>query len=337
MSPKNRLKRSAHKQLHSGGVQMFFYVNLIMLSLTGVAFLAYLFFVVSDHNISFTGTLLSYILSLLTTFILTKKSAEREYSEIIDSLKEEYKIKIHRLKREHDTTTLEKTIRDGTQALIKNALDYFKLENIKNEMGNSAAIQNLQLDKYGQIIELLAEFSLILPDVRENQEIVQTEIVHQIEIYRIDEKPFAIFLQRIMEKYVMTVKKKMSERNDANMRSTKRCPKCAEKILLKAVICKHCGHDFNAVRKAGESEWLKKGQNLYYSKNYQDALGLFSNVIDLNPKSGHAYYNRGMTYEKIGNIPRSREDMSIAAKLGHKKAREIIGKFPQIKIVKTAS
>ncbi len=85
--------------------------------------------------------------------------------------------------------------------------DYFKLENIKNEMGDSAAIQNLQLDKYGQIIELLAEFSMILPDVKENQEIVQEEINHQIIIYLIDENPFALFLQRIMDKYMIALKK----------------------------------------------------------------------------------------------------------------------------------
>ncbi len=304
---------------------MFFYLNLILVGIAGISLSAYLTYQVADPKISFLTSALSYILSLMVTFMLTKKETKRECDEVTECLKEEYKIKIRKLKREHDTTTLEKTIRDGTQTLIKNALDYFKLENIKNEMGDSAAIQNLQLDKYGQIIELLADFSLILPDRKENQEIVQQEIIHQIEIYTMDERRFSEFLQRIMEKYLVTVSKKIREKGSPHtVRAMKMCPRCAEPIMLKARVCKHCGHEFEFVSKTGEFDWLRKGQSLYRSGNFQEAVSLFTNAIDINPRSARAYYNRGITYEKLGNQTRTFSDLTTAAQLGHKKAQEAL-------------
>ena len=35
----------------------------------------------------------------------------------------------------------------------------------------------------------------------------------------------------------------------------KQCPKCAEKVKLEALLCKHCGHDFSIVT---EEQRLKK-------------------------------------------------------------------------------
>ena len=312
-------------------LKMHFYVYLIIMGLASLGLSAFSSFQISDPSISFISTAFAYIVSLLLTFILTWKKAEREYNERLDGLKKEHQLKIHKLKREHDTTTLEKTIRDGTQTLIKNALDYFKIENIKNEMGNSAAMQNLQLDKYGQIIELLADFSLILPDYKENQEIVEYEINHQIEIYKIDEKDFALFLQRIMKKYVITVNKKIREKKDLNItRNMKRCPKCAEKVLPQASVCKHCGHEFRPVlmklptKPMNELEWLRKGQTLYRSGNLQEALSLMTNAIDLNPKFAKAYYNRGIIHEKLGSKERAINDLRAASQLGYKKAQDVM-------------
>ncbi|MCP4106611.1 MAG: hypothetical protein GY749_13925 [Desulfobacteraceae bacterium] len=142
----------------------------------------YLPFQIPNRTAAIIATIFSCVFSLIITFLITKQWMEKEYEGKMRIMKDKYERKIRRLKKEHDTTTLEKTIRDGTQTLIKNALDYFKIENIKNEMGATAALQNLQLDKYGQIIELLADFSLILPDYQENQQIVKEEIDHQIDI-----------------------------------------------------------------------------------------------------------------------------------------------------------
>ncbi len=109
----------------------------------------------------------------------------------------------------------------------------------------------------------------------------------------------------------------------ANM---KRCPQCAEWVLSKARACKHCGTIFGsfAIPVTSELSWLKKGQTLYRSGNFQEALSLFSNAIDLNPKSKLAYYYRGIIHKKLGNQPRSLNDLTAAAQLGHKNAQELL-------------
>jgi len=305
------------------------YLGLIIVGSVSVGLSAYLPFQIPNKYAAFVFTVLYTVVSLGTTFFITKRWMEKAYDEKIEDLKHWYENRIMGLKKEYDTTTLEKTIRDGTRTLIKNAVDYFKIENIKNEMGNSAAIQNLQLDKYGQIIELLADFSLILPDTTENQEIVQEEINHQIRIYQMDEKNFSQFLQRIMEKYQITVNKKIREKKETviSARNMKICPKCAEKILIKAMVCKYCGHEFKIVPKTTETEWIKKGQSLYRLGQFQDALSFFTNALDSNPKSAQAYYSRAVTYEKLGNHSRALNDLTTAAQLGHKKAQELINQF----------
>ncbi len=314
-------------QALSGG-KLNIYTNLTVVGIIILALMGYISFQVADKNVAFIAISLSFVLGMLINYLITRKGAKEEYGAIISRIKEDNMAKIKRLRNEHDTSTLERTIRDGTRTLIKNAVDYFKIENIKNEMPASAAIQNLQLDKYGQIIELLADFSLILPDYKENQEIVQQELNHQIEIYQIDEKAFAVFLQRIMEKYEVTVSKKLRERVDTPpANSMKTCPRCAERVLPKAKVCKHCGHEFNAVtekQQSSEMEVLKKGQALYRSGDYQEALKVLTKAIKENPKFGQAYYNRGILHEKLGNQTQALNDLTAAAQLGHKKAQKFL-------------
>lgn len=317
-----------------GGSSMFSnsnnYTTLLVLGLVAVGVSAYLPMQIPSRNISFVTAILSSTLSLLIIFILTKRNVEKEYELKMQKLKDQYERKIGRLKKEHDSTTLEKTIRDGTQALIKNALDYFKIENIKNEIGPSAAMQNLQLDKYGQIIELLADFSLILPDYQENRQIVTQEIDHQIQIYQVDEKPFAGFLERILEKYLVAVNKKIREKVDQNaLESKKQCPRCAEKVMLEAKICKHCGYEFKAISKSSAHnnaalQRVEKGKMLYNSGNYQEAVDILSKAIELKPNYAVAYYNRAIVFNKLGNHEKAESDLKEAGYLGHKKAQELL-------------
>jgi tetratricopeptide (TPR) repeat protein len=321
----------------SGGMVMNIYSNLVVLGLIGIILLGFASFQVLSPVVSFALTVFSFSIFLLITFINVKAWIEREYDRKISRLKEKYERKIYRLRHEHDTATLERTIRDGTKTLIKNAVDYFKIENIKNEMPPSAAIQNLQLDKYGQIIELLADFSLILPDHEENREIVLQEINHQIEIYEIDEKTFAEFLRTIMGKYLLTVNKKLREKLELNAaRSLKSCPKCNRTIASTARICKHCGHqfviDFHAAVQQAEkrrsendvADWIKKGYGLYRAGNYEDAVRVFTLAIALDPRARQAYYNRGISYKHVDRVKEAVKDLHIAAKLGHQKARELL-------------
>jgi len=305
------------------------YLGLIIVGSVSVGLSAYLPFQIPNKYAAFVFTVLYTVVSLGTTFFITKRWMEKAYDEKIEGLKHWYENRIMGLKKEYDTTTLEKTIRDGTQTLIKNALDYFKLENIKNEMGESAAIQNLQLDKYGQIIELLADFALILPDIKQSQDIVQEEINHQISIYQIDEKPFAQFMQRIMGKYLVTVNKKIKEKVTQNvLGQMKTCPRCAERVLAKANICKHCKYEFKTAQKSSVQntlalDRLEKGKVLCRTGEYSEAINLFTSAIEMRPKYAMAYYNRASAYFKTGNTEMGEKDLKDAADLGHKKAQEL--------------
>jgi len=306
------------------------YLGLIIVGSVSVGLSAYLPFQIPNKYAAFVFTVLYTVVSLGTTFFITKRWMEKAYDEKIEDLKHWYENRIMGLKKEYDTTTLEKTIRDGTRTLIKNALDYFKIENIKNEIGASAAIQNLQLDKYGQIIELLADFSMILPDVKENKEIVEEEITHQITIYEIDEKPFSTFLQRIMDKYVITVDKKIKEKTELDsVENMKICPQCAEKVLPKAKVCKHCGYSFETLNTVNPHkniplEHLEKGKQLYSVGEYQRALEEFTIAIELKSDYAMAYYARSLVNSKLNKAGEAEVDLKEAAYLGHKKAQELL-------------
>ena len=328
------------------------YVIMVLIGIVFIGLSGYLYFQMADKKASFISIVLSYGISLMITYLLTKKDLQEEYENIIDHIKSKYEKKVNTLRKDHDTTTLERTIREGTRTLIKNAVDYFKIENIKNEIPSSAAIQNLQLDKYGQIIELLADFSLILPDYHENQAIVQEEITHQIDIYLIDEKDFAQFLQRIMEKYIITVNKKIQEKGNEAVVELKTCPKCNGKVHRRANACKYCAHEFKKAviktfptpapvteaakprtktkpldgSKKGTPEMLKlkEGEKLYRTGNYDGALKTLNGAIKLNSKFSLAYYNRGIVHEKLGNQSQALNDITAAAQLGHKKAQKFL-------------
>ncbi|MEZ4528387.1 MAG: tetratricopeptide repeat protein [Desulfobacterales bacterium] len=305
------------------------YSNLVILGITGIILLAFSTLRMLEPWLSFGLSAVFFVIFLLITFANVRISLQREYEGEIQQLKETYEKKIRRLKHEHDTTTLEKTIRNGTKTLIKNAVDYFKIENIKNEMPPSAAIQNLQLDKYGQIIELLADFSLILPDYEENRQIVLQEIHHQIDIFQIDEKAFADFLRSIMDKYLLTVNKKIREKIRQNtLRQMKTCPNCYERIPVGAKICRHCSHSLTVSVKQRNSsfpkqeEWFRKGNALLSSGKTEEAIRCFSQVIRINPKAKEVYYARGVAYQKVDNDRMAMEDFKTAGSLGHAKARD---------------
>jgi tetratricopeptide (TPR) repeat protein len=263
---------------------MHIYSNLVVLGLAGMALITFSAFQVFAPAITFLLSFFSFLVFLLVAFLNTKAWIEKEHLRKIQALKDGYERKIRRIKNEYDTATLEKAIREGTKTLIKNAVDYLKIENIKNEMPPSAAIQNLQLDKYGQIIELLADFSLILPDYDENRRIVEREINHQIEIYEIDEKLFAEFLKTILGKYHLTVTKKMRERLQLVAGSQSRlCPACKERIPVHSADCRYCGHSM--LPKAVASKGAEKPRSRFRGVSPEEpADGSHSKFTDGGPR-----------------------------------------------------
>lgn len=307
-----------------------FSVVMVAAGLFLVACAAVMPLLVASRFVPIFMVVLASAVGALVSFLVTRKYDDERRETEVSRLREESEKRIHRLKREHDTTTLEKTIRDGTQTLIKNALDYFKIENIKNEIGSTAAIENLQLDKYGQIIELLADFSLILPDVTENRKIVQGEISHQIQIYSVDETHFARFMERILEKYTVTVNKKIKEKNELEtIEALKTCPECAERVQPKARICRHCGYQFQrpnqgSFHRAVALQRMAGGRRLYDEGNFEEAVRAFDAAIALRSNYALAYYNRAVAHNKLGHRRKAEADLREAAELGHRKARELL-------------
>jgi Flp pilus assembly protein TadD len=47
-------------------------------------------------------------------------------------------------------------------------------------------------------------------------------------------------------------------------------------------------------------------------------------AIELNPKHGEAYYNRGVVYLSLGDHKRAADDMRTAARLGQAGARQVL-------------
>gem|GEM_PF-779744 len=313
------------------------YIGLTIVAFMAVCLSAYLPFQTSDKSVSILMIIVSTIFSMTLTFVITMQWRKKIKDERIRKIEAEHEKKIHMMEKKHDTTNLEKTIREGTLALIKNALEYFKLENIKNEIGESAAIENLQLDKYGQIIELLAEFSLILPDVTESQKIVQQELTHQIQIYQMDERPFSLFLQRIMDKYLITVHKKMLEKvSEKTLGLMKTCPRCRKRVLHRANICKYCRYEFRAlpddpVHSNMALGQVEGGRKLYYGKNYKEAIRAFTRAIELKPNFAIAYYNRAICHYKINNNEAAKKDLKRASSMGHSGAEKLLKKMDRKK------
>ncbi len=68
------------------------------------------------------------------------------------------------------------------------------------------------------------------------------------------------------------------------------------------------------------------GRGLSYvgSGNYQQAINDFTKAIELKPDLVEAYYGRGLSYVVLGNHQQAIDDFKMAARLGHKDARDLL-------------
>ena len=58
--------------------------------------------------------------------------------------------------------------------------------------------------------------------------------------------------------------------------------------------------------------------------HYQRAIEDFDQAIKLDPKFAEAYWDRGKTYNELGNRQQALEDWKAAAKLGNEQAQDIL-------------
>jgi tetratricopeptide (TPR) repeat protein len=58
--------------------------------------------------------------------------------------------------------------------------------------------------------------------------------------------------------------------------------------------------------------------------NYPQATAYFDRAVEVDPRYGDAYYNRGVAYAGLGNRERATDDIRTAARLGHEGARNFL-------------
>lgn len=74
-----------------------------------------------------------------------------------------------------------------------------------------------------------------------------------------------------------------------------------------------------------------KSHRAYHPTYYSEAMDDFDRTIDLEPENGEAYYERGLLHTFILNNENARSDMQIAANLGHQGAKKWLAPEPQPK------
>jgi tetratricopeptide (TPR) repeat protein len=128
-----------------------------------------------------------------------------------------------------------------------------------------------------------------------------------------------------MEKYLLTLNKKLKERTDLNQGGMdRRCPGCHNRIHPQARLCPHCGQHLGNGKPVKGGDWQQKGFDHYQMGNYHEALRVFSIFIDLNPNADQAYYNRGVVYYRLNKHAEAMEDFKRAAQLGNTKAQNAL-------------
>tara|TARA_B100000795_G_C22441895_1_gene302224 strand:+ start:68 stop:472 length:405 start_codon:yes stop_codon:yes gene_type:complete len=56
--------------------------------------------------------------------------------------------------------------------------------------------------------------------------------------------------------------------NNANENITQKCPWCAEEIKIDAIVCKHCGAEYEKTRK-GIEHWIREGISGYHQTKWE--------------------------------------------------------------------
>ena len=62
---------------------------------------------------------------------------------------------------------------------------------------------------------------------------------------------------------------------------------------------------------------LEEGLKLHYKENYNSAIKLYNEALQLNPNLWYAYNNRGLAYDYLGQYERAIQDFSNAIALNH--------------------
>jgi tetratricopeptide (TPR) repeat protein len=70
--------------------------------------------------------------------------------------------------------------------------------------------------------------------------------------------------------------------------------------------------------------YLDRGMAYERMGNVEQALADYDRAIRLLPEDAKAYYIRGLTFQRLGKYPEAKQDLTAAAELGYRQARDIL-------------
>lgn len=102
-----------------------------------------------------------------------------------------------------------------------------------------------------------------------------------------------------------------------------------EKIIKKPSELVEAANKFKppSLPKSNEAELIRKASVLFNEQEFSNAIAKLSQALEINNVSDTAFYNRGVVFLKIGKKDKAIFDFKTAAKLGNKKAKELLNKY----------
>jgi tetratricopeptide (TPR) repeat protein len=74
----------------------------------------------------------------------------------------------------------------------------------------------------------------------------------------------------------------------------------------------------------GEKEMFRKARELFRRGKYREALDIYTSIIDENPNQAVSYFNRGVTYKKLGKNGEALKDLKTSAALGIDRGKDFL-------------
>jgi tetratricopeptide (TPR) repeat protein len=73
-----------------------------------------------------------------------------------------------------------------------------------------------------------------------------------------------------------------------------------------------------------EKEMFEKARELFRRGKYREAIDMYSSIIDNNPSQAVSYFNRGVTYKKLGRNNEALRDLKTSAALGIERGKDFL-------------
>ena len=79
-----------------------------------------------------------------------------------------------------------------------------------------------------------------------------------------------------------------------------------------------------STKRLSEKEMFRKARELFRRGKYREALDIYTGIIDKNPNQAVSYFNRGVTYKKLGKNSEALKDLKTSAALGIERGKDFL-------------